>query len=91
MCASCRRLNFNALESKYGGQPIKKFDIVFADPPYDLDIETYKKIPNLVIDNQWLEEGGNFVLEHPSSISFEEHPNFVQHKKYGNVHFSFFE
>ena len=72
-------------------QPIKKFDIIFADPPYDLDVETYKKIPNLVIDNQWLEEGGNFVLEHPSSISFEEHPNFVQHKKYGNVHFSFFE
>lgn len=72
-------------------QPIKKFDIIFADPPYNLDVETYKKIPNLVIDNQWLEEGGNFVLEHPSSISFEEHPNFVQHKKYGNVHFSFFE
>ena len=45
----------------------------------------------LILTNQWLDEGGNFVLEHPSTISFEEHPNFVQHKKYGNVHFSFFE
>ncbi|WP_335891460.1 hypothetical protein [Empedobacter brevis] len=43
------------------------------------------------MDNQWLEEGGNFVLEHPSGISFEDNPNFIQHKKYGNVHFSFFE
>ena len=72
-------------------QPIKKFDIIFADPPYDLDEEAYKKIPDLVMNNQWLEEGGNFILEHPSNISFVDHPNFIQHKKYGNVHFSFFE
>ena len=69
----------------------KKFDIIFADPPYDLELTSYQKMIELILTNQWLDEGGNFVLEHPSTISFEEHPNFVQHKKYGNVHFSFFE
>ncbi len=72
-------------------QPAKKFDIIFADPPYDLELTSYQKMIELILTNQWLDEGGNFVLEHPSTISFEEHPNFVQHKKYGNVHFSFFE
>ena len=72
-------------------QPTKKFDIIFADPPYDMEVESYKKIVELIFANQWLDEGGNFVLEHPSNISFDDHPNFVQHKKYGNVHFSFFE
>jgi len=71
--------------------PVKKFDIIFADPPYDLEVDKYQKILDDIFKNQWLEEGGNFVLEHPDSISFDEHPNFVQHKKYGNVHFTFFE
>lgn len=72
-------------------KPIKKFDIIFADPPYDLEIDKYQKIIDDIFKNEWLEEGGNFVLEHPATISFDEHPNFVQHKKYGNVHFTFFE
>ncbi|MBF0596728.1 16S rRNA (guanine(966)-N(2))-methyltransferase RsmD [Faecalibacter rhinopitheci] len=70
---------------------IKGYDIVFADPPYDLSAEDYEKLLNGILENEWLEEGGNFVLEHPDSIKFENHPRFVQHKKYGNVHFSFFE
>lgn len=70
---------------------VKGYDIVFADPPYDLAEEDYKKLLDGVLENGWLEEEGNFILEHPDSIKFEDHPRFVQHKKYGNVHFSFFE
>lgn len=69
----------------------KGYDIVFADPPYDLPEEDYNKLLNGVLENGWLEEEGNFILEHPATIQFEDHPRFVQHKKYGNVHFSFFE
>jgi 16S rRNA (guanine966-N2)-methyltransferase len=72
-------------------KPTKSYDIIFADPPYDLDPNDYNKIIEFILTNKWLDEGGNFVLEHPASISFTEHPNCVQHKKYGNVHFSFFE
>lgn len=69
----------------------KSYDIVFADPPYDLSEEDYTKLLNGVLDNNWLEEGGLFILEHPSNVKFEDHPRFAQHKKYGHVHFSFFE
>lgn len=66
----------------------KKFDIIFADPPYDLEgIET---IPGLVIDNDWLKEDGWLVLEHPAEIDFSDHPALDQHRKYGKVNFSMF-
>ena len=32
-----------------------------------------------------------FILEHPGEYNFEDHPYFIKEKKYGNVHFSFFE
>ena len=35
--------------------------------------------------------GGYFILEHPADYSFRDHPRFVKERKYGNVHFSFFE
>ena len=31
------------------------------------------------------------MMEHPEDYNFESHPRFVKEKKYGNVHFSFFE
>ena len=77
---------------KYVAKPATKaYDIIFADPPYDLAAEDYANLLNGIMENGWLEEGGNFILEHPSTIQFEDHPRFSQHKKYGNVHFTFFE
>ncbi len=66
-----------------------KFDLVYADPPYDF--EQLAKIPDLVFANDLLKEEGLFVLEHSKTHSFEEHERFVSHRKYGNVHFSFFQ
>ncbi len=71
------------------------FDIIFADPPYDID--GLDAIPEKVFAAKGadgkgiLNEGGVFILEHPGSFSFTGHPRFVKEKKYGNVHFSFFE
>ena len=67
----------------------KKFDLIFADPPYS--IEGLDSIPDKLFANNLLTEIGVFILEHPSEYSFKEHPHFVKEKKYGNVHFSFFE
>lgn len=67
------------------------FDIVFADPPYDLD--GLDSIPDKVfsaLDGHILRGGGVFVLEHPGTYSFTGHPRFRKERKYGNVHFSFF-
>ncbi len=66
----------------------RKFDIVFADPPYAL--EGLEKLPDLVFERQVLTDDGIFILEHPREYSFEDHPHFWQHRNYGKVNFTFF-
>ena len=66
----------------------KNFDIIFADPPYDL--EGIENIPNLVLDHNWLHEDGWFIMEHSADIDFLKHPRLDQHRKYGKVNFSMF-
>ncbi len=74
---------FNFMETVH-----KKFDIVFADPPYELS--GIERIPDLVIQKDILNAGGWFILEHSQANDFSKHPNLVQHRKYGKVHFSIF-
>ena len=66
----------------------RRFDIVFADPPYAL--EGLASLPDLVFDRQVLTDDGIFILEHPREFSFEAHPHFWQHRAYGKVNFTFF-
>ena len=67
----------------------EKFDIVFADPPYAL--EDLQTLPDKVFAAEILHPECWFILEHGDEHSFEGHPRFVREKKYGRVHFSFFE
>ena len=66
----------------------RKFDIVFADPPYA--IENLATLPDSVFSHNLLTEDGIFILEHPREYNFEEHPRFWQHRAYGKVNFTFF-
>lgn len=66
----------------------RKFDIVFADPPYAL--ERLAELPDMIFGKDILTDDGIFVLEHPREFSFEEHPHFWQHRAYGKVNFTFF-
>ncbi len=65
-----------------------KYDIVFADPPYDLSWLT--DIPDLVMNSGILNNDGFFILEHPRNMSFSGHKSFFEHRNYGGVNFSFF-
>lgn len=65
-----------------------KYDIIFADPPFDLS--WLEEIPDLVMNSGILKEDGFFILEHPGSISFSGHKLFFEHRRYGEVNFSFF-
>jgi 16S rRNA (guanine(966)-N(2))-methyltransferase RsmD len=65
-----------------------KYDIVFADPPYDL--RWLKEIPDLVTGAGIIREDGFFILEHPRDMSFAGHKLFFEHRNYGGVNFSFF-
>ena len=67
----------------------KKFDIIFADPPYA--IEGLDTIPDKIFEKELLNPNGYLILEHPGTYNFKDHKCFVKEKKYGNVHFSFFE
>ena len=66
----------------------KRFDLVFADPPYA--IEGLATLPAKVLGAGFLSEDGLFILEHGADYNFAEEPGFIKEKKYGNVHFSFF-
>lgn len=64
------------------------FDLIFADPPYD--ITEIEKIPNIIFERNLLKPEGIFILEHSKKIDFSSHPNFNNMRIYGNVRFSIF-
>lgn len=66
-----------------------KYDIVFADPPYELS--WLKELPDLVTKAGIIKEDGFFILEHPRDLSFNGHGLFFEHRNYGGVNFSFFK
>ena len=65
-----------------------KYDIVFADPPYEL--AWLEELPVMVLGTDILKEEGFFILEHPKSLNFGSDKHFFEHRSYGNVNFSFF-
>ncbi len=64
------------------------YDVIFADPPYDLP--TIQDLPDLVLQSQHIKSTGLFILEHSDANQFDQHPHFIELRKYGKVHFSFF-
>ena len=65
----------------------QKFDIIFADPPYQL--EGIGKIIDNVFANDLLNPDGWLVMEHSKEHDFSEHPKFFQHRMYGKLNFTF--
>jgi 16S rRNA (guanine(966)-N(2))-methyltransferase RsmD len=66
-----------------------KFDLVFADPPYDL--EGLEQVIQLVFERSLLNDEGWLVIEHSQDKEFSTLPNFVEKRSYGSVNFSFFQ
>lgn len=67
----------------------RKFDFIFADPPFTLS--SIDQIPDLIFDMELLNEDGLFIIEHSNVNNFASHPHFLEVKNYGKVHFSFFK
>lgn len=68
----------------------KTYDVIFADPPFDLPENEYQDLISLTLNQEILKENGTFILEHQSRFKLE-HPNLQETRKYGNVSFSFFQ
>ncbi|HPR31677.1 MAG TPA: 16S rRNA (guanine(966)-N(2))-methyltransferase RsmD [Prolixibacteraceae bacterium] len=66
----------------------KKYDLIFADPPYDHP--RFPEIPERILNRSLLEKKGILIIEHSKAYNFSHLPGFYDLRKYGSVHFSFF-
>lgn len=66
-----------------------KFDIIFADPPYDYP--RFGEIPSLILNSQMLNPGTLVIIEHSRDYDFSNLPDFKEQRTYGSVNFSIFE
>lgn len=66
-----------------------KFDIIFADPPYDHP--RFGEIPSLILNSQMLNLGTLVIIEHSRDYDFSNLPDFKEQRTYGSVNFSIFE
>ncbi|MCM1110669.1 MAG: 16S rRNA (guanine(966)-N(2))-methyltransferase RsmD [Clostridium sp.] len=71
-----------------GAEGNGSFDLIFADPPYDL--ADFDQIAATVLDSGMIAPGGLFILEHNARHDYSYHPWFLQHRAYGSVNFSIF-
>lgn len=66
-------------------------NIIFADPPYNFEVEQFSKIPELVFKNNLLLDDGLLIVEHSKHTNLSEIENYAYSKSYGGNMFSFFE
>jgi 16S rRNA (guanine(966)-N(2))-methyltransferase RsmD len=65
------------------------YDLIFADPPYDFG--RYEELTESILNNKLLNEGGILIIEHPRDINLSGFKGYAETRRYGKVHFSFFE
>lgn len=68
-----------------------KHTIIFADPPYEFDVDTFSKIPELVFKNNLLEDNGTLIIEHSKHTDLSHLEHYKNSRNYGGNMFSFFE
>lgn len=66
-----------------------KYDIIFADPPYNAGPEIQELIETISSGN-FLNSEGVFILEH-QSMTQVQHPTLIESRSYGQSTFSFFK
>lgn len=73
---------------RYIASVTKAFDIIFADPPYEMP--GFAEIPAKILASQLVKSGTVLVIEHNKSHDFSQLPGFREHRAYGSVNFSIF-
>lgn len=68
----------------------KRYDIVFADPPYIF--EQLREIPSMVFGNDLVTGDGYLIIEHSREHVFEDCQHYLigPVKKFGRTHVTFF-
>lgn len=65
------------------------YDFIFCDPPYDY--AWMEEMIAQILENNWLQEDGWFILEHDKYHNYKEHPHCFFSKAYGRTTVSIFE
>ena len=67
------------------------YDIIFADPPYNLEQAKLEKMVLTIFERNLLLEGGMLIVEHSKHSKLDHLVNYSFGKNYGGSVFSFFE
>jgi 16S rRNA G966 N2-methylase RsmD len=74
---------------RYLKESKEQFDVVFADPPYQLEVQ--EKLHRMVMQSEVLASNGLFIMEHSERTAFDNLSGFIEQRKYGHVNFSFYK
>ncbi len=66
------------------------FDLIFADPPYDMDVADFNKLKEITFERGLLNPGGSLIIEHEKHTKLKEDEDFLENRKYGSSVFSFY-
>jgi 16S rRNA (guanine966-N2)-methyltransferase len=66
----------------------EKYDLIFADPPYDLP--QINIIASKIFDHNLLKPEGYLIIEHPSMKKLDNHPNYVEQRQVWFIFIQFF-
>ena len=64
--------------------PEQSFDLIFADPPYDMP--GIQSLPDRLLP--WLKPGGKLLIEHKPQVQFAQHSE--QTRTYGSTTITIF-
>ena len=67
------------------------YDIIFADPPYNLDSKEFEKVIELIFKNELLDKEGMLIVEHSKHTKLNHLTNFSFDMHYGGSVFTFYE
>ena len=73
---------------RYLASATEAFDIVFADPPYDMP--GFAEIPSKILSSGAVKPGTLVIVEHNKTHDFSSLPGFIDPRTYGSVNFSLF-
>lgn len=76
---------------KYLERTQATFDVIFADPPYEIPEDQFIKIIDLVFERKLLADEGTLIIEHGKKTDLSNQLRFIHSRKYGGNVFSFFQ
>jgi 16S rRNA (guanine(966)-N(2))-methyltransferase RsmD len=75
---------------KFLKQSEETFDLIFADPPYDIAEGALADLVSLCLERRLLKKGGQLVVEHSQQRDLSGQHGFDEVRSYGSTRFSFF-